>query len=157
MISPTPARTHQLRRTQFIPKPVDEVFPFFAAPENLEALTPPFLGFRILTPSPIPMQVGTLIDYRISLFGVPLRWRTRIEAYEPGVSFVDVALRSPYRRWHHLHTFTPVAGGTRMDDVVDYELPFGPLGTLTHALMVKRTLARIFDFRAEAVRGVFGT
>lgn len=149
-------KRYQLRRTQIIPKPVDEVFPFFAAPENLQILTPGFLDFRILTPSPIPMRVGTLIDYRLSLFGVPLTWRTRIESYEPGVSFVDVALESPYRRWHHLHTFTPAPDGTRMEDLVDYELPMGPLGRVAHALVVERTLARIFDYRADAVRATFG-
>ena len=150
-----PKGRYQLRRSQVIRKPVAEVFPFFAAPENLQQLTPPFLDFRILTPSPIPMHVGSVIDYRLSLFGVPLSWRTRIAHYDPGVSFVDVALKSPYRLWHHRHTFTPIPEGTRMDDVVDYTLPFGPLGSFAHALLVRRTLARIFDYRASAVQRLF--
>lgn len=146
---------YQLRRSQVIPRPLDEVFPFFAAPENLQVLTPSFLNFKILTPAPIPMQVGTLIDYRLSLFGVPLRWRTKITEYEPGLSFVDEAIKSPYRLWRHEHTFTSVPEGTLMEDVVDYELPFGSLGRLAHVAMVGATLKRIFDFRAEAVRGEF--
>jgi ligand-binding SRPBCC domain-containing protein len=149
------AERYQLRRSQFVARPVSEVFDFFAAPENLQILTPPFLNFRILTPSPIPMQVGTLIDYKLSLFGFPMKWRTRIEAYEPGRSFIDVAIKSPYRLWHHLHTFAAVPGGTQMEDVVDYELPLGPLGLVAHGLMVKRTLKRIFDFRTQAVQERF--
>jgi hypothetical protein len=144
-------RVHVLERSQLVPRPRAEVFAFFADAHNLEAITPSFLRFRILTPAPIAMAPGTLIDYRLQLAGVPLSWRTRIEAFTPGERFVDVQLRGPYRRWHHLHTFEDAPGGTRVRDRVEYVLPFGPLGTLAHALVVRRALARIFDHRAEVI------
>jgi ligand-binding SRPBCC domain-containing protein len=141
----------RLVRRQFIARPVDEVFAFFAEAGNLEAITPAFLHFRITTPTPIEMAPGTLIDYRLRLFGCPFSWRTRIETFEPTRRFTDVQLRGPYRRWHHLHEFSEVDGGTMMVDCVEYELPLGPLGGLAHALFVRRTLERIFDYRRDRV------
>ena len=146
---------HLLERQQLVDRPRAEVFAFFADAHNLERLTPPFLRFEILTPAPIPMRPGTLIDYRLSLFGVPFRWRTEIEAFEPGVRFVDVQLRGPYARWRHLHEFEEVPGGTRVSDRVEYEMRFGPLGALVHALFVRRALRRIFDHREQAMRRIF--
>jgi len=145
-------KVHRLQRTQLIEKPLPEVFAFFSAPENLQRLTPAFLNFSITTPLPIAMAVGTQIDYALSLWGLPVRWKTRIDRYEPGVLFSDVALRSPYKSWHHLHVFKATAGGTQMDDIVDYELPLGPLGAIAHVALVKRTLDTIFDYRAQAVQ-----
>lgn len=148
---------HVLERVQLIPLPRAEVFPFFADARNLERITPPWLDFRIVTPGDIAMAPGTLIDYRLALFGVPFSWRTRIEAFEPGVSFVDRQLRGPYRLWHHLHVFEdavdPATGGpaTRMTDRVDYELPMGPLGSVAHAAFVRHALGRIFDHRREVI------
>lgn len=150
-----PQATHVLERVQTLPRPTEEVFPFFADAFNLEAITPAFLHFRILTPRPVTMTAGTLIDYRLRLFGVPIRWRTRIEEFDPPRGFVDVQVRGPYRLWHHTHEFTPVSGGTRMRDVVRYAIPFGPLGTLAHALVVGRTLDRIFDFRRRHIEEIF--
>jgi ligand-binding SRPBCC domain-containing protein len=147
--------THLLDRTQLVPRPRAEVFAFFADAHNLERITPPTLRFRILTAAPIALGAGTLIDYRLSLFGVPFRWRTRIEAYEPQVRFVDVQLRGPYRRWHHTHTFEDAPGGTLMRDRVEYQLPLGPLGGLAHALLVRRQLRAIFDHRREAIARLF--
>jgi ligand-binding SRPBCC domain-containing protein len=147
--------THLLERTQHIPRPRAEVFAFFADAHNLERITPPSLRFRILTPAPIAIGEGTLIDYRLSLFGVPFRWRTRIEAYQPGVRFVDVQLRGPYRRWHHTHTFEDAPGGTLMRDRVEYQLPLGPLGGLAHAVVVRRQLRVIFDHRREVIARLF--
>lgn len=144
-----------LEREQLVPLPKHEVFPFFEDPSNLELLTPPTLRFTILTPRPITMAKGAVIDYRLRLFGVPFRWRTLIEAYEPGVSFVDRQLRGPYRLWRHLHTFEETARGTWVRDRVEYELPFGFLGEITRRLFVGRQLEAIFAFRRTAVEDVF--
>lgn len=145
-----------LERAQFLPRPRDEVFAFFEDAKNLEAITPPFLRFRVTTPGPIAMHEGTLIEYRLSLFGIPFGWKTRIDEYEPGVRFVDRQLEGPYRLWRHTHTFEDVAGGTRMTDRVEYESPLGPLGHIANALFVKRTVAKIFDHRAEVIGQRFG-
>ena len=143
---------HVLRREQRLPGGPDEVFPFFADARNLEAITPPWLGFRVVTPAPIEMRQGTLIEYRLKLRGVPLRWRTRIAVWDPPRRFVDVQISGPYRLWHHTHDFEPDgAGGTVMRDTVRYAIPFGPLGRLAHRLVVRRDLDAIFGFRRGAV------
>ena len=146
----------RLEREQQLPAPPAEIFPFFGDALNLERITPPWLGFRVLTPGTIEMRPGTLIEYRLRLHRVPVRWLTRIEAWEPPDRFVDVQVRGPYRHWHHEHLFAPdEAGGTLMRDRVDYELPLGPLGNLAHALFVGRDLDRIFDHRVDAVARYF--
>jgi ligand-binding SRPBCC domain-containing protein len=142
---------HILDRTQVLPGQPPEVFAFFADAFNLEAITPPWLGFRIATPRPIEMAEGALIEYRLALHRVPVRWLTRIEVWEPGARFADVQVRGPYRSWHHTHSFEPHADGTLVRDTVRYELPLGPLGRLAHAAFVRRDLERIFDFRHEEV------
>lgn len=152
--SSAPARgTFELTTRAWIPRPVDEVFGFFGDAHNLNILTPPFLHFRILTPAPIAMAPGTLIDYHIRLRGVPITWRTRIAAWDPPVTFVDEQLRGPYRLWHHTHTFVEVDGGTMMEDRVRYRV-LG--GALVHRLFVRRDLERIFTYRLDALREVFG-
>lgn len=148
--------THLLERSQLVPRPRLEVFAFFADAHNLERITPPELHFEILTPAPIPMAPGSLIDYRLSLFGVPFRWRTLIEVFEPGVRFVDVQLRGPYRLWRHLHEFEDAPGGTLMRDRVEYALPLGPLGALAHVLFVRRQVDAIFRHRTVAVERLLG-
>jgi ligand-binding SRPBCC domain-containing protein len=148
--------THRLERIQRVPRARADTFAFFADAGNLEAITPAFLGFEILTPSPVPMGAGTLLDYRLSLFGVSFSWRTRIEVFEPCRRFTDVQLRGPYRRWHHLHEFHAVEDGTLVVDRVDYELPLGPLGILAHELVVRRTLIRIFDHRRLQIARLLG-
>lgn len=145
----------RLERRQFFAAPRERLFPFFADASNLQAITPPGLDFRILTPAPIAMHAGAVIEYRLKLFAIPFRWRTRIEAYEPPRRFVDVQLRGPYRHWVHEHEFHEVDGGTWMLDSVDYELPLGPLGQLAHALFVRKTLERIFDFRRARLADIF--
>jgi len=141
-----------LRREQRLPGTPDEVFPFFADAGNLEAITPPWLGFRVVTPRPIEMREGALIEYRLRLHGLSISWLTRIEEWVPSERFVDVQLSGPYRLWHHTHEFRPHPdGGTLMTDTVRYALPLGPLGSLAHRVLVRRDLERIFDFRAEAV------
>jgi ligand-binding SRPBCC domain-containing protein len=150
--SPSPQRLLQtLTREQILPAPPDDVFGFFADAFNLEAITPAWLRFRVVTPGPIEMAPGTLIEYRLRLHGMPVRWLTRIEIWEPGVRFADVQVRGPYRSWHHTHTFEPHPEGTLVRDTVRYELPLGPLGRLAHAAFVRRDLERIFDFRRERV------
>jgi ligand-binding SRPBCC domain-containing protein len=149
------AKRYSLTRVQLIPAPRDEVFAFFSLAQNLELLTPEFLKFRIVTPLPIAMGEGALIEYRIGLGGVPMRWLTEIQEWVPGERFVDEQRRGPYRYWHHLHEFKDVARGTEMRDRVDYELPFGPLGRLAHALAIERTLNKIFDHRTAAVERAF--
>jgi len=145
-------RHHKLVREQNLPLPPEETFEFFGDALNLEAITPPWLGFQVTTPRPIDMHAGTLIEYRLRLHGVPVSWRTRIEVWEPGRRFVDRQLRGPYRLWHHTHEFEPDGrGGTVMRDVVRYALPLGLLGALAHLLFVRRDVARIFDFRRDEI------
>ena len=147
---------HRLTRTQRVARPREEVFAFFSDAANLAVLAPASVGFRLLTPLPVGMSAGTLLDYRLRLFGIPVRWRTRIEFVEPPACFVDVQLVGPYRRWRHEHTFRDIPGGTLIADAVDYELPLGALGTLAHVLFVRRTLERIFDYRRERVAELLG-
>ncbi len=145
-----------LRREQRIPRPIDEVFAFFAEARNLEALTPAWLGFRIVSVNPLPIQAGTLIRYQLRWHGIPLRWLTEIQSWTPPTGFVDVQLKGPYRLWYHTHSFEPLNGGTLMRDEVRYALPFGPLGRLVHVLMVRANVEAIFDFRAARVSEIFG-
>lgn len=146
-----------LEREQIIPKPRSEVFAFFADAGNLERITPSFLGFEILTPLPIAMKSGAIIEYRIRLFGIPMRWRTRIDSWTPESSFVDVQERGPYALWQHTHTFEDLGDGrTRMTDRVVYRAPLGPLGTIARHLFVARMLDRIFDHRRQVIDEIFG-
>ncbi len=141
-----------IEREQVLPHPPERAFEFFSDARNLEAITPPWLGFKVITPEPIEVREGALIEYRLRLRGVPLRWLTRIDAWEPPRRFVDVQLRGPYRYWHHTHSFRAAgAGRTLMRDEVRYGLPYGPLGALAGALFVRRDLERIFDHRRDAV------
>lgn len=140
-----------LERTQLIPAPVDRVFQFFSEAQNLAEITPKWLGFRMLTPDPVEMRAGTRLEYRISLHGVPLRWRTLITEWNPPHGFKDIQLSGPYKVWEHEHRFEPAPGGTLMRDIVRYELPFGKLGQWIEQYWVRRDLQRIFDYRAERV------
>jgi len=144
-----------LERTQLVPRPRSEVFAFFADARNLERITPAFLRFRVTTPDPIAMGTGAVIDYQLRLYGAPLRWRSRIEAFEPERSFTDVQIVGPYRDWTHRHDFVDAPGGTEVRDTVEYEMPLGPLGALARRVFVANSLRRIFDFRREAIAQVF--
>ena len=147
---------HTLRREQRLDGPLDDVFGFFADAGNLEAITPPWLGFEIVTPRPIDMGAGTLIEYRLTLHRVLIRWLTEITVWEPGVRFVDRQVRGPYRLWEHEHRFEPWVGGTVIRDRVRYALPLGVLGAIAHRAFVRRDLERIFDFRRQEVQRRLG-
>jgi ligand-binding SRPBCC domain-containing protein len=150
------ARVHHLQRIQHIPRPRREVFAWFADASNLAHITPPELRFTILTPLPLAVGPGMLLDYKLRILGVPVAWRTRIERFQPDDLFSDVQLKGPYRRWHHLHEFADAGDGTtEMRDTVDYELPLGPLGTLARALFVRRSLEHIFDYRRDRLTEIF--
>lgn len=142
----------QLRTELWVPRPIDTVFDFFADAYRLEDITPPWLHFHVVTPRPVTMAVGTLIDYRLRLHGLPIGWQSEIAAWEPPVRFVDRQVRGPYRLWHHEHTFESVDGGTRVVDCVDYAVPGGPL---IHALLVRRDLVRIFEYRTARLAEFF--
>lgn len=141
-----------------LPRPRPEVFAFFSDAANLQELTPTWLHFRLDTPPPIALAEGALIDYRLRVRGVPVRWRTRIAAWEPPRRFVDEQLRGPYRLWHHEHLFEEADGGaaTRVIDRVRYAVPGGPLGTLVDRLLVRRDVEKIFAFRRQRLAERFG-
>jgi ligand-binding SRPBCC domain-containing protein len=153
---------YRLERAQRVRRPLPEVVAFFSDADNLERLTPDFVHFRILTPRPIVMQPGTLLEYELRLLGIPVRWRSRIETFEPPgpdgriARFSDTQVTGPYKRWHHVHEFHAVLGGTEIRDVVDYELRLGPLGTVAHALFVRRALNQIFEYRRARCEELFG-
>jgi ligand-binding SRPBCC domain-containing protein len=143
-----------LQTELWLSRPRNQVFSFFAEARNLEALTPPWLKFEVLTPAPIAMRSGTLIDYRIRVHGIPIRWRTEITAWDPPHRFVDVQLRGPYTLWHHTHTFEERDGGTLCRDHVRYR-PRG--GALINRLFVRRDVDRIFQYRQQRMRELFST
>lgn len=143
------SRTFRLDAELDLPRPREEVFAFFADPRNLEAITPPWLRFRIASEGPLEMRAGALIDYRLSLRGIPFGWRTLISAWEPPQRFVDEQLRGPYRLWRHEHRFEERPGGTRILDRVDYQVPGG---ALVERLLVRPDLERIFAWRQARVR-----
>jgi ligand-binding SRPBCC domain-containing protein len=147
---------HRFEQRQYVPRPLDEVFGFFAEAGNLERITPPWLSFQVLTPEPVQMAPGALIDYRLRLHGVPLGWTSQIEVWEPGRQFVDRAIRGPFSLWHHRHRFSASGEGTIVSDEVHYAPPFGALGEIAERLIVARDLDRIFAHRRESVTRLLG-
>ena len=146
---------HTLYRKQIVRRPREEVVAFFADAANLERITPPELNFHILTPQPIEIGKGCLIDYRLKLRGIPITWKTEITQWNPPFDFVDSALKSPYKQWIHLHRFTEGEDGeTIMEDIVRYRLPIEPLGDLAH-WYVKKELNYIFDYRYKVIEKAF--
>ncbi len=136
----------------FVPAPITQVFDYFSRAENLEKITPSFLGFKITTPLPIAMKPGTIIDYKLRIHGVPIKWRTRIEQWEPGVRFVDTQVKGPYKFWHHTHEFSAVEGGTLMKDRVRYVPPFGILGRMIHPFLIRPDVEKIFAHRKSVLK-----
>jgi ligand-binding SRPBCC domain-containing protein len=139
---------HHLQRRQVVGGSLPQVFAFFKDPRNLEHITPPWLGLRVLEASDPEVRLGTRIRYRLGLCGIPLRWESRIAEYEPNRLFADQQVVGPYRRWHHRHVFRAVPGGVAIEDSVEYDLPLGVLGRMAHAIAVRRQLRTIFDYRA---------
>lgn len=143
-----------LRRSQRLARPLAELFPFFASPVNLVLITPPWLGMKVLTPPPLRMEAGARFEYSVSPLGLPQRWVTLIESYDPPRGFTDVQEAGPYALWRHRHLFFEDAGGTRMEDEIEYELPLGTLGRLGLPL-VRSQLDGIFAYRAKALAALF--
>jgi ligand-binding SRPBCC domain-containing protein len=146
-----------IERSQLVGLSVEDSFAFFADAYNLEALTPPWLRFRILTPRPIQMRKGTTIEYVLTTRRLPIRWRTEIIEWEPGRRFVDAQAKGPFRLWEHIHAFEERDGGTLIRDTVLYRMPYGALGTVAHRILVARDLERIFDYRRDAVDRLLST
>lgn len=150
-------KTYELRTRIRLPRPRPEVFAFFGDAGNLQAITPPWLHFRILTPMPLALHTGALLEYRIRVHGFPVRWRTEITAWEPSLRFVDEQRRGPYRLWIHEHTFREIEhDGVSMTEVTDRVRYQVPGGALVHRLIVARDLRAIFTFRSETLLRLFG-
>jgi ligand-binding SRPBCC domain-containing protein len=145
-------RIRQFKSELWLPRAREEVFSFFSDPANLNAITPAWLNFRMVTAAPVEMRVGTLIDYRMRIRGIPVSWRTRITIWEPPGRFVDEQLNGPYRLWRHEHEFESQNGGTLVRDRVRYAVPFD---FIAHPLMVRRDVERIFAYRQEKLRELF--
>ena len=142
---------HVLERSQRVEVPVEQAFDFYVDALNLEPMTPPWLHFEVTTPGELRLRQGTLLDYKLRLHGVPVRWQTRIETWEPPLRFVDTQRKGPYSLWEHTHLFEKDGEtATIIHDRVRYAIPLGPLGALAHLLFVRRDLRRIFDYRREA-------
>jgi len=147
----------RLTMSQWLNKKPEGIFPFFGDAHNLEKITPSLLNFKVLTPGAIDMKPGTLIDYKLKVRGIPIRWTTRIADWQPHTRFRDEQLKGPYRQWIHTHTFTPEDGGTRCDDLVEYAPPGGPLAPLINRLVVQRDVEKIFAYRAKVLAEMFGS
>ena len=132
-----------------------EVFGFFAEAANLEAITPHWLKFRLLTPRLVEMKEGATIAYFLRVHGVPIRWLTKIECWDPPFSFVDVQIKGPYRRWRHTHQFSRRGEQTVIDDTVEFALPLGLIGDLVYHVQVARDIRRIFDYREQRIKERF--
>jgi ligand-binding SRPBCC domain-containing protein len=145
-------RIFEVRTRTRLPRPRPEVFAFFADAGKLQELTPPWLRFEVLTPRPIEIRPGALIDYRLRLRFIPIRWRTRIAVWEPPRRFVDEQLRGPYRLWIHEHTFEEDGDGTLCGDFVRYAVPFG---ALANRLLVARDVRKIFAYRERRLKEIF--
>lgn len=145
-------RTYQLQTQLWLPQRREEIFSFFADPSNLDRLTPPWLHFEILTPNSIEMHAGTLLDYRLRLRGIPLRWQSEISVWEPPNRFIDRQTRGPYRQWVHEHTFSPHKGGTLVGDRVTYAVPGG---RMIQKLLVAPDLDRVFGYRHKILTQLF--
>jgi ligand-binding SRPBCC domain-containing protein len=143
--------------TQWVPATLDKVFAFFSDENNLERITPPLLNFHVQKKSTEKIMAGTLIDYTLKIHGLPAKWRTLIETWEPPNRFVDSQVSGPYARWHHTHSFEALAGGTLMTDRVHFRLPVGPLGRLFGLWLVKKDVNEIFRYRQKVIKELFAS
>ena len=148
-------KVYSLHYKQIVNRPLDDVFDFFSNPENLSVITPKKLNFTILTPCPIKMKDGQLIDYTITLLGKKIRWRTMITAFEPPKMFIDQQLKGPYSMWHHKHSFKEVKNGVEIIDTIHYSVPFGFLGDIINFLFIRRDLENIFKHRKVVIERYF--
>jgi len=148
-------KTYTIETQTTLNKSIREVFPFFANAENLDKVTPPWLKFEILTPLPIEMNVGTKVDYRLRLHGIPIRWRSEITEWDPPHKFADVQIKGPYRFWKHEHFFSAEGNQTRMIDQVEYAIPGWIFAPIVHSLFVKQDLSKIFDYRERKFLEIF--
>ena len=144
-------KTFTLSTELLIEKPIDEVFSFFSDAHNLVEITPPMMKLVVLTPSPIEMQIGTLIDYRLKLRGIPLRWQSEITEWNPPHKFVDEQRKGPYRAWIHTHTFDETDQGTMVMDHVEYAV-LG--GQIVDKLFVRPDLQKIFEYRFKRLQEI---
>ena len=145
-------RTFVFESSVWLPRPLGDVFEFFSDASNLEVITPPWLKFSVVTLAPVEMRPGTLIEYRLRFRGVPLRWRSEITVWDPPHRFADVQVKGPYRQWVHEHSFAERDGGTLAGDRVAYAV-WG--GALANALVVRRDVERIFDYRKQTLTAMF--
>lgn len=152
MVTPSPYVVHS---DQLVSRPLDEVFDFFSRAENLQELTPAWMHFKILSVDPQPVQRGTLIKYSLRWRVLPIRWTTEIIEWQPPHRFVDIQLKGPYKLWRHEHAFVAEGNSTRILDEVQYQLPFGLMGRIAHALQVKGDVETIFAYRKQAVERRF--
>ena len=142
-------------KEQFVPSDLDTVFEFFSRPENLEKITPSSMGFNIITPTPIDMKEGAIIDYTVKIMAVPMRWRTMITSYKKNEYFVDEQLKGPYSYWYHKHTFKEVEGGVLIIDEITYALPIQAFRLIVHPVLIKPQLNQIFNFRFQTIKDKF--
>jgi ligand-binding SRPBCC domain-containing protein len=148
-------KVYTLTFAQYVPRGLPEIFGFFSRAENLEAITPAFLHFRILAVTPEPIRQGTLISYKLRLHGIPLRWKSEIVEWDPPHRFVDIQRRGPYKVWRHEHHFEARDGGTLIMDTVSLALPLGVLGRIAYKLRVHTEVREIFAFREKKIRELF--
>ena len=148
-------KCYELTWEQFIDQPIEKVFNYFSQPDNLEEITPPRLKFTILTPCPIPMEKGSLIDYTIKILGFPIHWRTLIASYNPPHGFVDEQIKGPYIIWHHRHSFKDINGGTMIQDTVRYVVPMGIIGRFLNFIWIQKDLKGIFAYRKIIISNKF--
>ena len=151
-----PSPDFTLERAQLLPRRRDELFAFFADPVNLEAITPPWLRFRIVS-APARLERGSILRYRLRIFGWPIRWRTEISAWTPPRAFSDVQVAGPYPLWEHEHRFTSIGTATEVYDHVRYRVPGGPVAPLVHRAFVARWLDEIFDYRRDRLEELLGS
>jgi ligand-binding SRPBCC domain-containing protein len=149
-------KTYKIEYDQFIDLPIEDVFNFFSKPENLSLITPPRMNFEIMTPQPLEMKEGQLVDYALTIaYIIKLRWRTLITKYESPHIFIDQQIKGPYSLWHHTHTFEEKDGGTIIKDSVVYAIPFGWLGRFVHAIYIKYDIQSIFKHRKKILTKIF--